>query len=82
MIDVTFYDNTETHFRPKRSSVNAFLTAKFDKCDKNKHDVFSRKVSNAQEKVRGMLKAAFFVSALLNLGLDNNSKREMNFFSR
>ena len=43
----------------KRSSVNSIVTAKFDKCGKNKHDVFSRKVSNAQEKVRGMLKAEF-----------------------
>ena len=43
----------------KRSSVNSFLTAKLDKCSKNKHDVFPRKVSNAQEKVRGMLKAEF-----------------------
>ena len=39
--------------------MNSFLTAKFDKYGKNKHDVFSRKVSNAQEKVRGMLKAEF-----------------------
>ena len=43
----------------KRSSVNSIVTAKFDKRGKNKHDVFSRKVSNAQEKVRGMLKAEF-----------------------
>ena len=43
----------------KGSSVNSFLTAKFDKCGKNKHDVFLRKVSNTQEKVRGMLKAEF-----------------------
>ena len=27
--------------------------------EKNKHAVFARKVSNAQEKVRGMLKAEF-----------------------
>ena len=40
--------------------MNSIVTAKlFDKCGKNKHDVFSRKVSNAQEKVRGMLKAEF-----------------------
>ena len=39
--------------------MNSFLTATFDKCGKNKHDVFSRKVSNAQEKVRGMLEAEF-----------------------
>ena len=65
---------------PKRSSVNSFLTAKFDKCDKNKHDVFSGKVSNAHEKVQGMLKAEILVSALLNLRLNNNSKREINFF--
>ena len=37
--------------------MNSIVTAKFDKCGKNKHDVFSRKVSNAQEKVRGKLKA-------------------------
>ena len=44
----------------KKSSVrNSFLTAKFDKCGKNKHDVFPGKVSNAQEKVREMLKAEF-----------------------
>ena len=43
----------------KRSSVNTIVTAKFDKCGKNKHGVFSRKVSNAQEKVRRMLKAEF-----------------------
>ena len=43
----------------KRSSVNSFLTAKFDKCGKNKYDVFPRKVSNAQENVREMLKAEF-----------------------
>ena len=43
----------------KKSSVNSFLTAKLDKCGKNKHDVIPRKVSNAQEKVRGMLKAEF-----------------------
>ena len=30
--------------------------------EKNKHDVFSRKVSNAQEKVRGMLRAEFMKS--------------------
>ena len=40
--------------------MNLIVTAKFDKCGKNKHDIFfSRKVSNAQEKVRGMLKAEF-----------------------
>ena len=52
--------------------MNSFLIAKFDKCGKNKHDVFPRKVSNAQENVRGMLKAeyGFFVSALLNLGFN------------
>ena len=44
------------------------------------YDVFPRKVSNAQEKVRGMLKAEFFVSVLLKLSLNNNSKREINFF--
>ena len=43
----------------KRKSVNSFLIAKFDKCGKDKHDVFPRKVSNTQEKVRGMLKAEF-----------------------
>ena len=43
----------------KRSSVNSFLTVKFDKCSKNKHNAISRKLSNAQEKVRGMLKAEF-----------------------
>ena len=37
----------------KMSSVNSFLTAKFDKC------FFSRKVSNAQKKVWGKLKAEF-----------------------
>ena len=39
--------------------MNSFLIAKFDKCGKNKHDVFPRKVSSAQEKARGMLKAEF-----------------------
>ena len=39
--------------------MNSIVTAKFDKCGKNKHDVFSRKVSNAQEQVRGTLKAEF-----------------------
>ena len=39
--------------------MNSFLTAKFDKCGKNKHEVFSREVSYAQEIVRGMLKAEF-----------------------
>ena len=39
--------------------MNSIVTAKFDKCGKNKHDVFTRKVSNTQEKVRGMLKAEF-----------------------
>ena len=74
-IVVTFDNNTLTSSRKherekikwqqylehvlKRSSVNSFLTAKFDKCGKNKHDVFPRKASNAQEKVRGMLKAEF-----------------------
>ena len=43
----------------KRSSVNSFLTAKFDKCGKNKHDVFPRKASKAQEKVEGILRAEF-----------------------
>ena len=43
----------------KRSSENSIRTAKFDKCGKNKHDVFPRKVFNAQEKVRGILKAEF-----------------------
>jgi hypothetical protein len=40
----------------KRSAMNSFLTVKFDKCGKNKHDAISRKLSKAQEKVRGMLK--------------------------
>ena len=40
----------------KRRSVNSFLTVKFDKCGKNKHDVISRKLSKAQEKVRGTVK--------------------------
>ena len=39
--------------------MNSIVRAKFDKCGKNEHDVFSRKVSNAQEKVRGMLEAEF-----------------------
>ena len=39
--------------------MNSFVTAKFDKCGKNKYDVFSKKVSNAQEKFRGMLEAEF-----------------------
>ena len=39
--------------------MNSIVAAKFDKCGKNKRDVFSRKVSKAQEKVRGMLKAEF-----------------------
>ena len=39
--------------------MNSFLTAKFDNCGKNKHDAISRKLSNAKEKVRGMLKAEF-----------------------
>ena len=62
--------------------MNSFLIAKFYKCDKNKHDIFSKKVSDVLEKVRAMLKAELFVSALLNLGLNNNSKREIHFFSR
>ena len=39
--------------------MNSIVTAKFDKCGKNRHNGFSRKVSNVQEKVRGMLKAEF-----------------------
>ena len=39
--------------------MNSIVTAKLDKCGKNEHDLFSRKVSNAQEKARGMLKAEF-----------------------
>ena len=74
--------------------MNSIVTAKFEKCGKNKHDVFSRKVSNAQEKVRGMLKAEFmkwiFRFAIIKLRLqlryfkrmNNNLKREINFFSR
>ena len=46
----------------KRSSVNSFLTVKVDKCGKNKHDAISRKLSKAQEKVRGMLKAEFWTT--------------------
>ena len=34
-------------------------SVKFDQCGENKHDAISRKLSNAQEKVRGMLKAKF-----------------------
>ena len=77
----------------KRSSVNSFLIAKFDRCGKNKHDVLPRKVSITQEKVRGMLKAEFikwlfpFSNIKLRLQLrywciSNNSEREINFFSR
>ena len=71
--------------------MNSIVTAKFDKCGKNKHDVFSRKVPNAQEKVRGMLKAVFmkwiFRFAIIKLRLQlrylaYNLKREINFFSR
>ena len=36
----------------KRSAVNLFLTVKFDKCGKNKHDVTSKKLSPAQEYER------------------------------
>ena len=43
----------------ERTAVNSFLTAKFDKYDKNKHDAISTKLSNGEEKVRGMLKAEF-----------------------
>ena len=44
----------------KRSSVNSIVTAKFNKCGKKTNmRFFSRKVSNAQEKVWGMLKAEF-----------------------
>ena len=61
--------------------MNSIVTAKFDKCGINKDDVFSRKVSNAQEKVRGMLKAEFmkwiFRFAIIKLRF---SKREINFF--
>ena len=49
--------------------MNSFLIVKVDKCGKNKHDAISRKLSKAQEKVWGMLKAEFmkwlFRSALL-----------------
>ena len=48
--------------------MNSFLTAKYDKFGKNKHDVFPRKVSNAQEKVRGMPKAEL-VKWLFRLGI-------------
>ena len=76
----------------KKGSVNSLLTAKFDK-RKNKHDLFPRKVSNAQEKVRGMLEAEFmkwlFRFGIIELRLqlryermNNNSKREITFFSR
>ena len=41
--------------------MNSFLTVKFDKCGKNKHDAVSRKLSNAPEKVRGMLYKAEFM---------------------
>ena len=56
--------------------MNSIVTAKFDKCGKNKHDVFSRKVSNAQEKVREMLKAEFmkwiFPFAIVKLRFQND----------
>ena len=44
------------------------------------NDDFKRKVSNAQEKVQGMLKAEF-MKWLFRFG-NNNSKREINLFSR
>jgi len=65
---VTQYDYLEHVL--KRSFVNSFVTVKFGKCGKNKHDAIFRKLSKAQEKVRGMLKADFFVSALLSLGFN------------
>ena len=52
-------DSTYLEHVLKRSSVNSFLTVKVDKCGKNKHDAISRKLSKAQEKVQGMLKAEF-----------------------
>ena len=52
-------DSTYLEHVLKRSSVNSFLTVKVDKGGKNKHDAISRKLSKAQEKVRGMLKAEF-----------------------
>ena len=42
---------------PWKKKLREFLTVKFDKCSRNKHDAISRKVSNAQKKVRGMLNA-------------------------
>ena len=39
--------------------MDSIVTAKFDKCGKKQTRFFSRKVSNVQEKVRGMLKAEF-----------------------
>ena len=39
--------------------MNSFLSVKVDKCGKNKHDAISRKLSMAQGKVRGLLKAEF-----------------------
>ena len=51
--------NTPNEHVLKRSSVNSFVTVKFDKRGKNKHDATSRKLSNAHEKVRGMIKAGF-----------------------
>ena len=50
---VTFISSREDPF--KRSSVNSFVTVKFDKRGTNKHDATSRKLSYAQEKVRRML---------------------------
>ena len=35
------------------------MTVKVDKCYKNKYDAISRKLSKAQENVRGILKAEF-----------------------
>ena len=51
----------------KRSSVNSIVAAKFDKCGKNKHDVFSSKVSNAQEDAEFM--KWIFVFAIIKLRL-------------
>ena len=64
--------------KPKEVPVFWWLNTsfKFDKCGKTKfkHDTIFRKLSNAQEKVRGMLKAEvikwLFVSALLRLGFN------------
>ena len=78
----------------KTSSVNSFLTVKVDKCGQNKHNAISRKLSKAQQKVWGMLKAElikwlfcsciiklrFQLRYLLCMNTNYYSKRDISFF--